>query len=123
MQDGYENGSAWYGTKGVLIMGHTVGWRLYGPRGKLLGEKTGPADLVAHHTNFLDVIRGTVKQTNATPMIGHLAATVVHLSNIAARVDGVLHFNPETEQITNNEAGAKLVKREYRDHWSVPKGA
>ena len=123
VQDGYENGSAWYGTKGVLIMGHTVGWRLYGPRGKLLGEKTGPADLVAHHTNFLDVIRGTVKQTNATPMIGHLAATVVHLSNIAARVDGVLHFNPETEQITNNEAGAKLVKREYRDHWSVPKGA
>ncbi len=123
VQDGYENGAAFYGTKGVLIMGHTVGWKLYGPRNKLLGERTGAADLPAHHTNFLDVIRGTAKQTNANPMVGHLAATVVHLSNIAARVDGVLHFNPEKEEITNNEAGAKLVKRQYRtDHWSVPKG-
>jgi predicted dehydrogenase len=123
VQEGYENGAAFYGTKGVLIMGHTVGWKLYGPRNKLLAERTGGADLVAHHTNFLDVIRGTVKQTNATPMIGHLAATVVHLSNIAARVDSVLHFNPQTEEITNNEAGAKLVRRQYRaDHWSVPKG-
>lgn len=123
VQEGYENGAAFYGTKGVLIMGHTVGWKLYGPRNKLLAERTGGADLVAHHTNFLDVIRGTVKQTNATPMIGHLAATVVHLSNIAARVDSVLHFDPQTEEITNSEAGAKLVRRQYRaDHWSVPKG-
>lgn len=123
VQDGYENGAAFYGTKGVLIMGHTVGWKLYGPRSKLLAERTGPADLGAHHTNFLDCIRGTVKQTNATPMVGHLAATVVHLANIAARFDGNLQFNPETEQITNDEAAAKLVRRQYREgHWSVPKG-
>lgn len=122
VQDGYENGTAYYGTKGVLIMGHTVGWRLYGPRGKLLAEKTGRADLDAHHTNFLDTIRGKVKVNNATAMIGHLAATIVHLSNIAARVGGVLDFDPEKEVITNNEAAAKLVKRQYRDHWSVPKG-
>ncbi len=122
VQDGYENGTAYYGTKGVLIMGHTVGWKLYGPRGKLLAEKTGRADLEAHHTNFLDTIRGKVKVNNATAMIGHLAATIVHLSNIAARVGGVLDFDPEKEVITNNEAAAKLVKRQYRDHWSVPKG-
>ena len=122
-QEGYENGAAFYGTKGVLIMGHSVGWKLYGPRNKLIGEKTGSADLVAHHTNFLDCIRGTVKQTNAHPMVGHLAATVVHLSNIAARVDSVLHFNPETEQIANHEAANKLVRRQYREgHWSVPVG-
>ncbi len=124
VQEGYENGAAYYGTKGVLIMGHTVGWKLFGPRNKLIAERTGTADLVAHHTNFLDCIRGTVKQTNAHPMVGHLAATVVHLSNLAARFDGSLHFNPETEQITNNEAAAKLVKRQYREgHWSVPKNA
>lgn len=122
VQEGYENGAAFYGTKGVLIMGHTVGWKLYGPRNKLIGEGAGSADLVAHHSNFLDCVRGTVKQTNAHPMVGHLAATVVHLSNIAARVDGSLHFNPETEQITNHEAAAKLVRRQYREgHWSVPK--
>lgn len=123
-QEGYENGAAFYGTKGVLIMGHSVGWKLYGPRNKLLAEKTGSADLEAHHTNFLDCIRGKVKQTNAHPMVGHLAATIVHLSNIAARVDSVLHFDPQTEKITNNETAANLVKRKYRDnHWSVPRNA
>jgi predicted dehydrogenase len=39
-QDGYENGAAFYGTKGMLIMGHTVGWRLYGERNKLIAELT-----------------------------------------------------------------------------------
>ncbi|MDB5391694.1 MAG: nagA 1 [Planctomycetaceae bacterium] len=122
LQEGYENGAAFYGTKGVLIMGHTIGWKLFGPRNKLIAERTGSADLAAHHTNFLDCIRGKVKQTNAHPMVGHLAATIVHLSNIAARVDSVLHFNPETEQISNHEAAAMLVKRKYREgHWSVPK--
>ena len=124
VQEGYENGAAFYGTKGVLIMGHTVGWKLFGPRNKLIAERTGGADLVAHHTNFLDGIRGKVKQTNATPLVGHLAATVVHLSNIAARVGSQLDFDPATEQITNHEQAAKLVKRQYSpSHWSVPKDA
>jgi predicted dehydrogenase len=124
VQEGYENGAAFYGTKGVLIMGHSVGWKLYGPRNKLIGERTGSADLGAHHTNFLDCIRGKVKQTNANPMVGHLAATVVHLSNIAARVGNVLQFDPVSEQITNDPVAAKLVRRQYREgHWSVPKNA
>lgn len=122
-QEGYENGAAFYGTKGVLIMGHTVGWKLFGPRNKLIAEQTGSADLAAHHTNFLDCIRGTAKSTNAPPMAGHLAATIVHLANIAARVDGCVQFNPETEQITDNDTAAKLVRRQYREgHWAVPKG-
>ncbi len=30
VQEGYENGAAFYGTEGLLIIGHTVGWKLYG---------------------------------------------------------------------------------------------
>ena len=30
VQEGYENGAAFYGTEGMLIMGHTKGWSLYG---------------------------------------------------------------------------------------------
>lgn len=123
VQEGYENGAAFYGTKGVLIMGHTSGWKLYGPRNKLIAERSGGADLVAHHTNFLDCVRGKVAaQPNASATVGHLAATVVHLSNIAARTGAALEFNPQTEQITNHESAAKLVRRQYREgHWSVPK--
>ncbi len=119
-QDGYENGAAFYGTKGMLIMGHTVGWRLYGERNKLIAEQTGRADLVAHHTNFFDSIRGTATP-NASIEVGHRAATIVHLANIAARTGRVLNFDPTTERITGDAKADQMLHREYRDHWGTPK--
>jgi predicted dehydrogenase len=122
-QEGYDNGAAFYGTNGVLILGHTTGWRLYGPKMKLIAERKGPVTLPAHHTNFFDCIRGDQQQLNAGIGEGHRAAAIVHLANIAARVGGVLSFDPQTERIKNNPQGDALVKRTYRDdHWAVPKG-
>jgi predicted dehydrogenase len=124
VQEGYENGAAFYGTDGMLIIGHTVGWKLFGPRNKLLAEKSGPCDLLAHHNNFLDCIRGDQKQLNADVTAGHLSATLVHLANIAARIGRVIEFDPGTEQITNDDAAAPMVRRKYREgHWAVPQGA
>ncbi len=123
VQEGYENGAAFYGTKGMLIIGHSEGWKLYGPRNKLIAERTGKADLIAHHQNFLDCIRGDQKQLNADAQSGHLAATLCHLANIAARLGRVLHFDPQTEQFQNDPEAAPLVSRQYRaGHWAVPKG-
>ncbi|MCA9110029.1 MAG: hypothetical protein KDA52_08795, partial [Planctomycetaceae bacterium] len=120
-QEAYENGAAYYGTDGYLIMGHTTGWRLYGPKDKLIAERTGQADLVAHHNNFLNCVRGDEDRLNADVRAGHLSATVVHLCNIAARTNSVLEFDTKNESITNNSAGAALVGREYRKgHWAVP---
>ena len=122
VQEGYENGAAFYGTKGMLIIGHSEGWKLYGPRNKLIAERTGRADLEAHHQNFFDCIRGAKKQLNADGMSGHLSATLVHLANIGARVGTVLHFDPQSEQILLNSEAGPMVRRQYRDgHWAVPK--
>ncbi|MCA9045019.1 MAG: hypothetical protein KDA69_11900, partial [Planctomycetaceae bacterium] len=120
VQEGYENGSAWYGTQGMLIMGHTQGWRLYGPRNKLIEERTRGVDVGLHHQNFFDSIRGKATP-NASIEVGHRAATIVHLANIAARTRGVLEFDPQTEQITNNESANALIQRTYRVHWATPK--
>lgn len=122
-QEDYENGSAWYGTKGMLVMGHSVGWRLYGERNVLIEEQRGTPDLAAHHQNFFDCVRGIATTTNANVAVGHRAATLVHLANIAARVGEVLHFDPATEQFTNSDAANAMVGRMYRDgHWGVPSG-
>lgn len=118
-QDGYENGAAFYGTKGMLIMGHTVGWRQYGERNKLIAERTGRADLIAHHNNFFDSIRGTAKP-NASIDVGHRAAAIVHLANIAARTGRVLNFDPGKEEILNDPESNRLLSRDYRDHWGTP---
>ena len=123
VQEGYANGAAFYGANGILILGHTKGWKLYGPRMKLLAEQQGPADLPRHHENFFNCIRGKESKLNASIKEGHRAATIVHLANIAARIGSVLHFDPDDEQITNNDEANRLVTREYRNHWATPKGA
>jgi predicted dehydrogenase len=124
MQEGYENGVAFYGTEGVLIIGHSVGWTLYGPRNKKIAERTGPADLVAHHENFLDCIRDRSKAPAADVMAGHRAATLVHLANIAARTGRAINFDPQAESITGDHEAAAMVGRRYRDgHWAAPRAS
>jgi predicted dehydrogenase len=124
VQEGYENGAAFYGTKGMAIVGHSVGWKLYGPRNKLIAEKTGAPDLPAHHQNFFDCIRGEPKELNADVKAGFLSASLVHLANIAARVGRVLKFDPEREQVLNDAQAAKLLGRTYREgHWAIPRTA
>jgi predicted dehydrogenase len=121
VQEGYENGAAFYGTEGMLIIGHSVGWTLYGPRNTKIAERKGPADLAAHHQNFLDCVRGSAKEPNAGVMAGHRSATLVHLANIGARVGRVLHFDPKTETIVGDSEAASMVGRHYREgHWAVP---
>ncbi len=121
VQEGYENGAAFYGTSGCLIIGHTVGYRMYRERNQLAAERTGEADLVAHHTNFLDCIRGIQPRLNADISAGLLSAGIVHLANIAARTRVVLEFDPQREQITSDAEAHALVGRRYRDgHWAVP---
>ena len=123
VQEGLENGNAFYGTKGMLILGKRGVYKIYGPRNKLIEEVTsGGPDLAAHHQNFLDCI-ASGERPNADIEINHRSTALCHLGNIAVRVGGPLAFNPQAEQITNNSQAASLVRRAYRDgHWAVPQG-
>ena len=121
-QEGYENGAAFYGTKGMLILGHSQGYRLYGARNKLIAEKTGSVDLPGHHQNFFDSIRSSDHSPNADVNAGHRAATIVHLANISARIGRTLQFDPETETIKNDKEAGELLGRTYRqNHWADPR--
>ena len=121
VQEGYENGAAFYGTKGMLIIGHTVGWKLYGPRNKLIDEQQGRADIEPHHTNFLQAIRDPGVALNADVQAGTLSAGLVHLGNIAARVQRTLQFDPATGDLVGDPQAAELLGRKYRaGHWATP---
>lgn len=123
VQEGLENGNAFYGTQGMMILGKRGGFAIYGPRNKLIEEvKSGSPDLAAHHQNFLDCIASGARP-NADIEINHRSTTLCHLGNIAARVAGPVQFDPAKEQITNNPQAASLVRRAYREgHWAVPRG-
>jgi predicted dehydrogenase len=122
VEQGYENGDAFYGTDGVMLLGKHGGWKLYGPRNKLREQMGGSPDLRAHHDDFFRRIRegGT---PNADIEIGHLSSSLCHLGNIATRIGRVLEFDPKREQIVGDAEANAMVTREYRDHWGRPSGA
>src|SRR5204863_365054 len=96
VQEGYENGAAFYGTKGMLVIGHSVGWKLYGERNKLIDERTGRVDLPGHHQNFIDaIVKGAT--LNASAEVGHISAGICHLANISTRLRQTIEFDPKTE--------------------------
>ncbi len=121
VQEGYENGNAFYGTKGLLVMSKGSGFKLYGERNKLLDQMEGRPDLTAHQRNFIDSIRGETKP-NADAKVAHLSSSLCHWANIAVRCGRLLQVNPKTETIANDDEANALVARAYRDHWAAPRG-
>lgn len=122
VQEGYENGNAFYGTKGMLVLGKGSGWQLFGPRNKPIAQQKGHLPTPPHVRDFLDAIRSD-RRPNADIEIGHLSGTLAHLANILARVGRPLRFDPASEQILGDEEANRLVRRTYREnHWAAPKG-
>jgi predicted dehydrogenase len=121
-QEGYENGNAFYGTKGMLLLGKNDGWKLYGERNKLIKEMGVSERESTHQRDFIQCIKNGGRPA-ADIEIGHLSATLCHLGNLACRLGRQLKFDPQTEQILNDDEANRLVRREYREgHWAVPKG-
>jgi len=122
-QEGYENGNAFYGTEGVLLLGKNDGWQLFGPKNKLRESRPKDGMGTPHHRDFLDCIK-TGNRPHADIEIGHLSAALCHLGNIATRVERTLHFDPQTEKFVGDPEANQLVGRTYREgHWAVPLGA
>ncbi|MHB8865623.1 MAG: Gfo/Idh/MocA family protein, partial [Pirellulaceae bacterium] len=120
-QEGHENGNAFYGTKGMMILGKKSGWKVILERNAPGPSMEGTFSLPDHHQNFVDCIRSG-QPPNADIEIGHLTASLCHLANIATRVGRVVHFDPKAEHVVGDEDAAALVHRQYREHWAVPKG-
>lgn len=121
VQEGYENGNAFYGTKGMMIFGKKEGWQVFGPQNKPGPAMTdGKFDSTPHHRDFLDAIRKN-RHPNADIQIGHHAATLAHLGNIAARLGRTIHFDSQKELVVGDEEANRLTRRTYRQgHWAVP---
>jgi predicted dehydrogenase len=121
-----ENGVAVYGTNGYIHIGRwnrQWGYKVYDEKGKLvLDQGANETDMDdAHPRNFLECIKSR-KAPNAEIEIGHTSSTLCHLGNIIARTNRTLKFDAASESITGDAEANKLIRREYRKHWSVPKG-
>jgi len=123
-QEGYENGNAFYGTKGMMILGKHGGWQIVGAKNAAGPKKvSGEVDLPSHHQNFLDGVRSGAR-LHCDVEEGHLSASLAHLGNIACRMGRTLKLDAAAEKVVGDEESSKLLRRTYRDgHWAAPKGA
>lgn len=116
--EGYENGNAFYGTKGFLLLGKNDNFRLYGERNKLIEETaadgTNAENTARHHADFVNCIR-TGQRPQADIELGHRSATACHLGNIASRLKRTLFFDAESEQFVGDEEANRLLTRSYRE--------
>jgi predicted dehydrogenase len=117
-QDGFENGNVFYGTGGMMCLGHGA-CRIYGKGNKLIQEKRGGVGTDAHVRDFLDAIKGG-KRPGADIEIGHRSAALAHLGNIVARLGRGVTFDPAAERIVNDPEADKLTRRTYRQgYWAA----
>jgi hypothetical protein len=129
VQEGHENGNAFYGTKGMLVLGKRSGWQLYGERNKLIEQEQGNVDIGPHHDDFLACIRrgATAGDPGDRPHAdieeGHRSAVFVHLANIACRLRRTVTFDSTSERIGGDPEADGMLRRAYREeHWAVPRG-
>lgn len=120
-QQELENGVAFYGTEGKMVLGKNWGWQLLGPRDKPIESQRCSLQTEPHVEDFVDAMRSG-RRPNADIAEGHLSATLAHLGNIVARVGRTVHFDPAAERIVDDPEANRLVQREYRaGHWASPK--
>ena len=75
-----------------------------------------------HYRNFIDALRANdAKLLTCDIMEGHLSSTLPHLANIAYRVGRQLQFDGKSEQFVNDAEADRLLTREYRAGFEMPK--
>ena len=106
---------SFYGEQGSLaLLG--AGYKVYDPKGQVIGQGTGESGDKVHFQNFLDCMRSGIKP-NAEIEEGQKSALLCHLGNIAYRVGRTLQFDAATRKITGDPEAEALWGREYRPGW------
>ncbi len=110
------------GTKRMMYVGRMGGgWQVFDKGGEIVAQEKGYYPIQAHLENFIDCVRSR-KQTNGNIVEGHHSAVIMHLANMSYRAGcKQLLFDPETETILNDKEANRLIFREYRKGFEVPR--
>src|SRR5580692_10544059 len=97
-------GNIFYGSNGYLATGDEDAWSYETWLGR--DEKSGPHGHAEgdHFANFINCVRSRKKEElNAPIEEGHISAALVHLANASYRLGRSLRFDPETEQVIDDD--------------------
>lgn len=116
-------GVTWYGDNGWIHVDR--GDKITASKPELISEELGSNKKALykstdHTTNFLECIR-TRKETIAPSEVAHRSISVALLGEIAMTTKQKVQWDPEKEQIINNAQASKMLMRDFRAPWKLPK--
>ncbi|MCZ6793761.1 MAG: Gfo/Idh/MocA family oxidoreductase [Planctomycetota bacterium] len=116
-----DNDNIIYGDKGYLMIDRD-GYRVF------VGNEPGPRfdrkweDTESHYQNFIDCVKNRRREDLIADIEeGHLSALMCHLGNISYRTGRRLVFDPATETFPGDEEANRLLGREYREGFELPR--
>ena len=115
-----SNGVSLYGEQATVFVTDAK-WVVI-PRGKNAEREVHEvkADMgTLHMAEFLDAVRAR-RQPGCTTADAHLSTTAVKLAMIAYDTGAKITWDAHAEQISDNAAATKLLKRDYRAPWQHP---
>ena len=120
-----DGGVEFYGTKGKLFFSRRGKFQVWGQRNQKRETTLSRApemNVTRHLRTWTSALRGDGAPT-ANADEAHHSATLCHLANIACRVGRSFRFDPQTEQILDDDSATDRLRRGYREgHWAVPQG-
>ena len=117
-QEGFENGTAFYGTKGTMIIGRRS-WRIIDQGNQVAVDESVRFSDAPHLDNFLSCIKSG-ERPNCDIEEGHRSTLLAHLGNLAYRVGRPLTFDSATESIPDDAEANALLKRKGRKPFEIP---
>ena len=109
--------TAYYGTEGTMLLTNS-GWNVVFANGERGPSEKGVPE--AHEKNFLECVKSR-ERPNSDVEIGRLSTTMCHLGNISYHLRRDVHFDPKTETFPNDREATKMLTKEYRAPYALPK--
>jgi predicted dehydrogenase len=117
-EEGVSVGNIIYGSKGYMVIGGYSTFKTF-IDGKPGPERKGGGD---HFANFHRAVRqGDPSLLNAPIEFGHRSAALCHMANISYKLGRSLEFDPKTETFKNDRESNKMLTRDYRKGFVVPR--
>ncbi len=108
--------TGYYGTEASVIATNDH-WAVYWKDGRVERNNEGK---MLHEANFLECVKSR-QRPNADIEIGRLSTTLCHLGNVSYKLRREIHFDPQTEKFGNDAEANKLLTKEYRAPYGLPK--
>ena len=113
-------GNQFYGSKGYLVIDN------YNKYYSFMGKEQTPGPTATkrdeHWANFIGAVRSRKRQDlTAEVEEGALSCNLVHLANISYRLGRTLNWDAKTLTVVNDPEANKMLTRDYRAPFVVPK--